>query len=123
MKYVKQFLIILFISFLGEILNNVLPLPIPASIYGIIILLICLLTGIVKVEKIEEVSNFLLEILPILFIPPGVAIMNSYGSIKNIIAPIMIIIFVSTIVVMIVTGRVAQFIIRRKNKKEGRKNA
>lgn len=123
MKYVKQFLIILFISFLGEILNNVLPLPIPASIYGIIILLICFLTGIVKVEKIEEVSNFLLEILPILFIPPGVAIMNSYGSIKNIIAPIMIIIFVSTIVVMIVTGRVAQFIIRRKNKKEGRKNA
>lgn len=123
MKYVKQFLIILFISFLGEILNNVLPLPIPASIYGIIILLICLLTGIVKVEKIEEVSNFLLEILPILFIPPGVAIMNSYGSIKNIITPIMIIIFVSTIVVMIVTGRVAQFIIRRKNKKEGRKNA
>lgn len=54
MKYLKQFLIILLISLIGEILKYILPLPIPASIYGMVILFICLLTGFIKLEDVKR---------------------------------------------------------------------
>ena len=53
MKYLKQFGMILFISFLGEILRAVIPLPIPASIYGLVLMLTALLTGILPLEKVR----------------------------------------------------------------------
>lgn len=46
MKYVQQFSIILLISVIGEILKTFLPLPVPASVYGLVIMLVALLTGI-----------------------------------------------------------------------------
>ena len=42
MKYFRQFFIILAISFVGEILHMVLPLPVPASIYGLVLMLLAL---------------------------------------------------------------------------------
>ena len=48
MKYVQQFSIILLISVIGEILKTFLPLPVPASVYGLVIMLVALLTGILK---------------------------------------------------------------------------
>ena len=52
MKYVKQFLIILLISALGEGLYAILPLPIPASVYGVILMLAALISGILKLEQV-----------------------------------------------------------------------
>lgn len=72
MKYIRQFLIILAISFIGELLKYVLPLPIPASIYGMAILFVCLMTGWIKLEAVKETGKFLIEIMPLMFIPAGV---------------------------------------------------
>ena len=72
MKYLQQFLLILCISFVGEFLKYVLPLPIPASIYGMVILFIGLLTGLIKLEQVKDVGKFLIEIMPVMFIPAGV---------------------------------------------------
>ena len=60
MKYLKQFLIILAISLLGEVLKELLPLPIPASIYGMVFLFILLLTGVIKLDqvKLKTQENF-----------------------------------------------------------------
>lgn len=74
MKYVKQFLIILVISFIGEILKYLLPLPIPASIYGMVLLFTGLMTGLIKLEAVRETGKFLIEIMPVMFIPAGVAL-------------------------------------------------
>ena len=71
MKYLRQFLLILFISFLGELLKYFLPLPIPASIYGMVILFIGLLSGIIKLDAVKDVGKFLIEIMPVMFIPAG----------------------------------------------------
>lgn len=76
MKYLKQFLIILIISFIGEILKEILPLPIPASIYGMVILFVCLLTKVIKLEDVRETGKFLIEIMPVMFIPAGVGLMS-----------------------------------------------
>ena len=71
MKYVKQFLIIIGISLAGEILKYILPLPIPASIYGMAILFIALLTGIIKLKDVRETGKFLIDSLqsvPVVFV-------------------------------------------------------
>lgn len=113
MKYIKQFAIILLLSFIGEILHEALPLPIPASIYGIIILLLCLELKILPVSAIKETSRFLIEIMPIMFIPAAVGLMDSWQIIKTAWVPYAVITVLSTFVVMGVSGRAVQFIMKR----------
>ena len=116
MKYIKQFLIILIISFFGEILNIVLPMPIPASIYGMVILFFGLKTGLIKLESVKETGHFLSEIMPVMFIPAGVGLMTSWGMLQPLLLPISVILVVTNITVMVATGRVSQFIIRWRSK-------
>lgn len=113
MKYVKQFLLILFISFIGEIFNKLIPLPIPASIYGMMILFFGLLIGIIKLENVKEVGSFLIEIMPIMFIPAGVGLMTSWVTLKKILIPVLIITALTNVTVMLATGHISQMIIRK----------
>ena len=117
MKFLRQFMIILAISFVGELLHALLPLPVPASIYGLVLMLIGLQTGILPLSAVNEAGGFLIEIMPMLFIPAGVGLMVSWGALKPVILPISIIIVVTTILVMGVSGRIAQFILKREDKK------
>ena len=120
MKYLKQFLIILTISLIGEILKSLIPLPIPASIYGMVILFVCLLTGVIKLEDVRDVGTFLIQIMPVMFIPAGVELMASWNVLSPVLVPASVITVVALITVMVVTGRVSQKIIRidRKRSKE-----
>lgn len=117
MKYVRQFLLILAISFIGELLKYVLPLPIPASIYGMAILFAGLMTGFIKLEAVKDTGKFLIEIMPLMFIPAGVGLMVSWGRLKPVLVPVCIVTVVTIITVMAVTGRVSQFVIRRDRKR------
>ena len=119
MKYLKQFLIILLISFAGELLKYVLPLPIPASIYGMVILLVGLLTGWIALDAVKDVGKFLIEIMPVMFIPAGVGLMSSWGILNPLILPVSIITVVTIVTVMAATGKVSQWVIRKgKSDKE-----
>lgn len=117
MKYVRQFLLILAISFIGELLKYVLPLPIPASIYGMAILFAGLMTGLIKLEAVKDTGKFLIEIMPLMFIPAGVGLMVSWGRLKPVLVPVCVVTVVTIITVMAVTGRVSQFVIRRDRKR------
>ena len=114
MKYIRQIAIIMLISFVGEALNAVIPLPVPASIYGILILLSLLTSGVLKVESIREVSSFLVEVMTVMFIPATVGLMDSFHLLRGSLAAYIVIMVVSTYAVMIVSGRVAQRVIRGK---------
>lgn len=118
MKYVKQFLIILGISLLGEVLKFGLSLPIPASIYGMAVLFICLMTGIVKLDDVREAGKFLIEIMPMMFIPAGVGLMDSWKTLQPVFLPVCIITVITIFTVMLATGRLSQWIIRRGNVQE-----
>ena len=118
MKYIKQFAIIATITFLGELLNLLLPLPVPASIYGMVLLFVCLLTGVLKLSQIEEAADLLLSVMPIFFISPTVSIMSSIGMMKDQLFGVLLTCIVSTMVVMAVTGWVAQFVMKRSEKEE-----
>ncbi len=117
MKLLKQFLIILAISFVGEVLKYVLPLPVPASIYGMVILFIGLLTGLIPLESVRDAGKYLIEIMPVMFIPAGVGLMSSWGTLKPVLLPVSIITVVALITVMGATGRVSQFVIRMQKRK------
>lgn len=116
MKYLKQFGIILAISFVGEILNAVLPLPIPAGIYGIVLLFILLETKVIKLEAVRETGNLLIDIMPVMLVPPAVELMDYWGIVKPQVLKYVIATVVSTIVVMIVSGLVTEGIIRLRKK-------
>ncbi|NLG05157.1 MAG: CidA/LrgA family protein [Clostridia bacterium] len=117
MKYLKQLAIIFLFSFIGDALNVLLPLPVPASMYGLILLFICLCIGIIKLEQIQEAAGYLLLIMPITFLSPNVGIIESYLQVKGSILALVVIALFSTALVMTVTGRTAQFLIRHRARK------
>ena len=80
MKYLRQFCIILLFSFLGEGLHIILPLPVPASVYGLVLMLAALQTGILKTRQVRETAGFLIEIMPVMFIPAAAGLLNSWGN-------------------------------------------
>ncbi len=116
LNYLKQFGIILAISCLGELLSLLLPLPVPASIYGIVILFVCLQSGLLKLASIRETSAFLIEIMPILFLPAAVGLLEAWDVLKPNLLPIAVITAVSTFVVMGAAGLVTQAVIHRGKK-------
>lgn len=120
MKYLKQFGIILLISFLGEILHRIIPLPVPASIYGILLMLFALQFHIVKLCDVKETGRFLVEIMPVMFIPAAIGLMEVWDVMKPSCFQYLIVILVTTVVVMAVSGLITQFIIRHG--KEGTEN-
>lgn len=114
MKYLKQFTIILLISLVGEMLHAIFPLPIPGSIYGIVILFTLLVSGKLSLDQVKETGKFLVEIMPVMFVPAAVGLMDSWGVIRPSLVSYLLVIVISTILVMGVSGRVTQMIIRRK---------
>lgn len=119
MKYLKQATILFGITMAGEFLNYVLPLPVPAGVYGLFILLGFLCFGVIKVEEVSEAGDFFLDIMPLTFIPAGAGLLNSIGQMRDILVPLLVITAVSTVFVMILTAKVAQGLVRRPRKKEG----
>ena len=79
MKYIVQFEIIIAISLIGELLNRIIPLPIPASIYGMVILFTALCTGLIKLSAVKETGKFLIYIMPMMFIPATVGLLESWS--------------------------------------------
>lgn len=117
MKYLKQFLIILCISLIGEVLKYYIPLPVPASIYGLVLLFILLECKVIRLSSIRETAKFLIEIMPVMFIPAGVGLMDSFGVLMPVLFPVLTITIVSTILVMGVSGLVTQAVIRKRGEK------
>lgn len=118
MKYVRQLLIILLISLAGELLHYWIPLPVPASIYGIVLLFLALECGLIPLPAVREVSRFLVDIMPLTFIPAGVGLMARWGVLRPVVVPVLIVLFVTTFLVMAVSGRVTQALLRRRERKE-----
>ena len=118
MKFIKQLAVILTISLIAELMEYLIPLPIAASMYGLVLMLQGLITKVIPLEKVEDAADFLVEILPILFVPPTVSIMTGVDALKEMLIPLCVISVVSTVLIMGVTGRVSQRIIRYNNRKK-----
>ena len=114
MKYLHQAVILAAITFAAEIIKYLLPLPIPVSIYGLVLLFLLLKTGILPLEKIQDVGDLLLELMPLLLVPASVSFVTALDTVQEMLLPVLIMGLVGTLLVMVITGRVAQAVIRRR---------
>lgn len=110
MKYIFQFCRILLVCLLGEILSKVLPLPIPASVYGLVLMLAALKLSILRLEQVKETGMFLIGILPLLFVPAAVGVMDLWAELEAMLFPCFIAIVPVTLLVMGMSGRVTQWV-------------
>ncbi len=113
MKIIKQTALIMGISFAGEILHHLIPFPVPASIYGILILFTGLMSGLIKLEQVKDTGEFLILIMPMLFIPSITGLINVWDRIRVKWLQYLLMIVVSTVIVMVVSGRVTQALLKK----------
>lgn len=116
MKYIYQATIIFGFTLLGELLHILLPLPVPAAIYGLVLLFLALQTGIVKLHQVDAASKFLIAIMGLLFVAPAVNIVEIWQEIAPVLLPIGAVLVVSTVLVFAVSGLVTQWMLRRGGK-------
>ena len=118
MKTLNQLAIILGLWALGEYISSFIQsvVVIPGSIIGMILLFILLKAKVIKLESINEVSNFFLDNMAIFFIPAGVSLIKSLDLISDNVFVLLITIFISTIIVMYVTGKLVDIMINKKSK-------
>ena len=114
-----QFARILAFCCAGEILHELLPFPIPSSVYGLALLLLALLTGFVRVEQVRDTAAFLTGIFPVLFIPAAAGVMDLWDEVLSMLVPIVIAVVGVTILVMTVSGKVTQALLSRNQEKGG----
>lgn len=116
MKYLTQFLIIMGFTLLGEVLQRIVPLPIPASVYGIALLFAALCLKWVKVEQVKQTGAFLSSILPILFVSPAVGIVEDWGLIREDLLAILLLLVGTTVLTFGISGRVTQAFLKKEEK-------
>lgn len=123
MKFLKQLCLVTLFSFLGELCRYLIPYPIPASIYGMVLLAAALGLKVLRPEDVRDVGSFLTSFLPVLFVAPLVNLMDCWGQLKENLIGILAIVLVSTVIVFGVSGIVTQMLVNAKNKKGGSDHA
>ena len=113
-KYLIQFTIILTICFMGDLLHNFLDLPIPGNVLGMVLLLFFLLTGVIRMSMIEDVSNFMLKHLSFFFIPAAVGLITCFSILEGKWTALMFISVASTFIIAVVTGMTVQILMNRR---------
>ncbi len=113
MKYLSQFCIILGFTFAGEALQRLLPLPIPASVWGLALLFAALCFGLIRVEQVKDASGFLISIMPVLFVSPAVGIVENWSLISTRLLPIFLLLAASTFFVFGISGCITQLLMKK----------
>ena len=119
MKYLYQFCIILGFTLVGEVLQRLIPLPIPASVYGLVLLFLALCLKLVKVEQVKDVGGFLTSVLPLLFVSPTVGILDCWPLIRPQLLSIILLLVASTALVFGISGVVTQALARKEAHGDG----
>ena len=113
MKYLSLFCIILGFSLAGEDLQRLLPLPIPASVYGLALLFLALCLGLVKAEQVKDASTFLISIMSPLFVAPAVGIVENWSLISGHLLPILLLLAGSTFLTFGISGGITQLLMKK----------
>ena len=117
-KYIFQFARITAFCLAGEVLAAVLPLPIPASVYGLLLLVAALKFGVLKLDQVRETGLFLTGIFPLLFVPAAAGVMELWAEMGSMLLPIVIAIIPVTVLVLVTSGHTTQALTRRKQSKK-----
>ena len=118
MKYLTQFFWILLFCALGEVLAAVIPFPIPAAIYGLVLLFLALSLKIIRLEQVSDTAKFLIRVMGVFFVSPVVNILAYWGVIAPNVGSICVIILVTTVLVFAVSGLVTKALLGKEKADE-----
>lgn len=121
MRYIYQICLIMCFVLLGEMMEYFIPLPIAGSVYGMVLLFLALVFGIVRLSWVEDVANWLHSVMSLFFIAPAVAIIDVWAEIADVWWILVILMLVAYLVTMITTGVTAESLVGRKQKRSGGK--
>jgi holin-like protein len=121
--FLVQLFLIWVIYTLSDFIVSFLHLPIPASVFGMILLYLLLLSGIIQVRYIERAASFFNEHLSFFFIPFAVGLMNYGGLIQSSGLQLLLMIAGSSIVGLLITSGLTQYLSRREVAKREQSNA
>lgn len=121
MKYIYQCCLIFLFTFIGEVLARLVPVPVPAAIWGLILMFIALCTKLVKEEQIRDSARWMVSILPILFVAPTVNLMDSAGILLPNLLPVLVILVVTTLLTFLASGETTQLLLKKKEAKDENK--
>ena len=116
MKHFSEISLIATVSFIGELLHYLIPLPVPSSIYGLLLMLLLL-------DHVKATADWLIGLMPVMFVGPTVGLITSYDSYKDILIPIVVISLATTVLTMAVSGLTTQGLIRLQTKEEKEERA
>lgn len=103
MKIIKQFGIIFSLCWIATVIEGLLPIAFPASVIAMLLLLLCLMTGVLKIDHIREKSDFLLANMAFFFIPAGVNVINYLDILKANWLPLLLICVITTVITFAAT--------------------
>jgi holin-like protein len=89
MRIIQQLGLILVFGFAGEIAGVLFPTGVPASVLGLIIMLVCLGIKLLKPEHLGETADFLSANMAFFFLPAVTSVLNNYDAIKGV-APLLL---------------------------------
>nr|WP_296961618.1 CidA/LrgA family protein [uncultured Mediterraneibacter sp.] len=121
MKILKQFGIIFGVCWISIVIEHYLPFSFPASVIGMILLLLCLMTGALKIEHVQEKADFLLGNMAFFFVPAGVSIINYFDVLKSSLLQLIVICVVSTVITFAATAYSVTLTVRLLEKRKGGK--
>lgn len=122
MNILKQLCTIFILCLSGELISSMLPFAFPASVISLILVFLLLFFKAVKPEQIADVSDYLLSIMALFFVPAGVAIIEKFDLIKSSLLPLFVITVVTTILTFAVTGYTVKFLIKLMKKMEEKRH-
>lgn len=100
-KILVQMAIFSGVLFVSDVISSFLPLPIPASVIGIILLFLALHTGIIKLAWVEDLGETFIANISFLFVPSSISLITSLDIIKGQELKILGLIFFWTLVAMV----------------------
>ena len=116
--YLRQFAVIILFSLAGELCHALLPLPIPAAIYGLVLLVLAFWLKVLRLESVKDTGKFLVSLLPLLFVVPAVGLMDYWDLLRDNLLEILVLVVVTTAITFGASGLVTKAI-----RKEGKDHA
>ncbi|MDQ0817964.1 holin-like protein [Bacillus pumilus] len=119
--FLSQAFIFATVMFVSNLISMYLPIPMPASVIGLVLLFVLLTTKIVKLEQVEQLGTSLTGLISFLFVPSGISVIQSLGVMQEVGVQVVGVIIIATIMLLAATGLFSQLLMQLSEKPQKRK--
>lgn len=109
------------IILISKVIELLVPFTMPSSVIGLVLLFVALCLKIVKLEQVEKVGDALVDNIGLFFVPAGISVINSFELLKANFVLDILLIFISTVLLLVGTGWVTQLLLKFNPKKAATK--